>query len=130
MKNGILASSLLLFTVTGWAVDYKVFWRCSDNHLEAMDVYEKNDKKSHILLNYIKEENNKEVLSSPISVKSLVDLPSNFNHDNFLMLGNDSHVFMNCVGQVNINPHDIHGKVVFDVRKNAHGCPLIPKDCQ
>ncbi len=118
----------MLYATFGWSVDFKVFWRCSDTHLEAIDVYQSNDKQANLFLNYI-DQAKRALFSSPINVKSLAELPSNFDEQTFLMLGNEDHIFVNCVGQVNLNPHDLQGKVVFDVHRNAFNCPLIPKGC-
>lgn len=119
---------LMLITSMSWSMDYKAFWRCRDNHLEALDVYLSNDKKANLRLSYI-DQDKKEVLSSPINLKSLIDLPPSMGQKNFLILSDENHIFLNCVGQVDIDPHDLLGKIVFDVQRNAFKCPLIPKDC-
>ncbi|KTD23362.1 Uncharacterised protein [Legionella lansingensis] len=128
MNTWIAGLIMLFFSALSYGADYKVFWRCQDDHLEAFDVYEMNDKKIDLFLNYV-EDGKKEFISSPINLKSVVDLPTSFNQEDFLMLGDNKRVFMNCVGQVVLSPHYPQAKVIFDVRRNAHSCPFIPSDC-
>ncbi|KTD11271.1 hypothetical protein [Legionella jamestowniensis] len=128
MKTYIIVLILTCFTAVGWTAEYKVFWRCGDKHLEALDPHINNDQKVNLFLNYFNEGTNK-LLSSPINLKSLVQLPGEFNSSNFLALSKGQQIFMNCIGQVTLRPHDIQGKVVFDVLRNSYGCPFIPKRC-
>jgi hypothetical protein len=118
----------LLLSSIGYTMEYKVFWRCQEGRFEALDLHPYNDKKVDLFLTYI-EGKKKELTYSPISVKSLVELPAYFNSANFLMLSNGKRVFMNCVGQVILTAHHHEGRVIFDVRRHAYQCPLIPKGC-
>ncbi|ASQ45574.1 hypothetical protein [Legionella clemsonensis] len=128
MRIYIIALLLSCITAMGWSAEYKVFWRCGDNHLEALDPHTNNDRKVNLFLNYFNE-GTKELVSAPINLKSLTQLPADFNHQNFLALSEGNQVFMNCIGQVILRPHDMQGTVVFDVLRNAYSCPFIPKSC-
>ncbi|CEK11068.1 hypothetical protein [Legionella hackeliae] len=128
MRRNIVGLLLLCIATVGWTAEYKIFWRCSDKHLEALDFHSSNDKKVNLFLNYFNQ-NSQELHSSPISLKSFAELPPNLNQDSFLMLSDGNYIFMNCVGRVTLLPHDIQGKVVFDASKNAYSCPFVPKDC-
>lgn len=129
MRIHIAVVAIMLFTSIGYADNYKAYWRCKDEHIEAIEPHEILDDKKIDLYVYYTLSNEQTLHSSPLGLKSLVNLPSNFNHEKFLMLGSKEQWFMNCVGQVVLSPHYPQGKIVFNVHRNAYGCPLIPKDC-
>ncbi|MDI9819477.1 MULTISPECIES: hypothetical protein [unclassified Legionella] len=129
MRKSALVLVLLFLSIVSYADKYKVFWRCADGHLEAIEPHENNaDKEIQLVLNYMPK-SGKEFSFSPIDSKSLADLPAWLNHEDFLMLGSKNRLYMVCVGQVVLSPHYPQGKVVFDARRNAYGCPLIPEGC-
>lgn len=129
MKFSMIAILSLLSMTKVYADDYKAFWRCTDGHLEAIEKQAVlNDEKVDLFINYIQAVSTT-LRSAPISLKSVVDLPSHFNQDNFVSLGLKDQWFLNCVGQVVLNPNYPEGKLVFDVKRNSYSCPLIPESC-
>ncbi|WP_133140703.1 hypothetical protein [Legionella genomosp. 1] len=128
MKRILVLTFALLSGITH-AQEFKIFWRCADTHLEAIESQANlNGKLSDLYINYASPGNNS-FNFSPVSKKSLVELPKEVVHGNYLMLGIKGEWLMNCVGQVVVSPNYHYPKVVFDAGKNAYGCPLIPKNC-
>lgn len=129
MRSYIAALIIIFATPILYAEEYKVYWRCSDKHLEALEAQGVfNEKPIDLYVHYVSQGENL-FQASPVSVKSVVNLPLSFNHENFLILGDKTKLLLNCVGQIILSPHYPQGKLVFDVNRNAYGCPLIPKDC-
>nr|HAT8713473.1 hypothetical protein [Legionella jordanis] len=128
MKLWFAGLSLLMLSNLASAVEYKIFWNCQDHHDEALELTVKNDKKINLFINYLSE-GNKEIASTAIDVKSLVNLPDNFNQDKFVILGDDQKLYLNCIGQVVPDPKYPQGIIEFNVRTHAYQCPFIPKGC-
>lgn len=129
MRSYIAALIITFATSSLYAEEYKVYWRCSDKHLEALEargVF--NGSQIDLYVHYALQGENL-FQASPVNVKSMVNLPLSFNHENFLILGDKTKLLLNCVGQIVLSPHYPQGKLVFDVNRNAYSCPLIPKDC-
>lgn len=118
-----------LICLPGYATEYKAFWRCADNHLAALEAHGElagEDIRYYISYNLSDET---QWHSFPLTLKSTVDLPASFEQENFVMLGGKKGGLMNCVGRVVTSSPSPQGRLVFDVRRNAYSCPLIPKDC-
>jgi hypothetical protein len=129
MKNLFTALVLTIITSIAYADEYKSFWRCSDGHLEALEPTAGFDgQKIDVFISYILP-GDRLLQSVPVGLTSMVNLPATFKHGDYLMLGTSKQGLVNCAGEIIINPNYHQGKVVFDVRKNASGCPFAPKDC-
>lgn len=117
-----------LFSTQLMAQEFKVFWRCADNHLEAVEPQSNYKGRAiDLYINYAKK--NDALNYSAINKQSMVELPQDLQHGDYLMLGDKGEWLMNCVGQIVVSEHYPYPKVVFDVQKNAFSCPLIPADC-
>ncbi len=124
-----LALIMGLICSYSFAVEYKAFWRCADNHLEALEAHgELAGEEIHYYISYNFADES-QWHSFPLTLKSTVDFPASFEHEDFVMLGGKKGGLMNCIGQVVVPNHSPQGKLVFDVRRNAYSCPLIPKGC-
>ncbi|WP_019217241.1 hypothetical protein [Legionella tunisiensis] len=129
MRSYIAALIIIFATPSLYAEEYKVYWRCSDKHLEALEAQGVFHEKPIDLYVHYPLQSGSLFQASPINVRSIVNLPLSFNHENFLILGDKTTLLLNCVGQIILSPHYPQGKLVFDVNRNAYSCPLIPKDC-
>ncbi|QRN04178.1 hypothetical protein GH742_10000 [Legionella sp. MW5194] len=130
MKIALSAIVLTVFSSWAYADDYKVYWRCLDGHLEAMEAHAKlNGEETPLYIHY---QSTKQPAwqSTPISLRSLASLPVNTQNGDFVVLGNKKQWLLNCVGEVHHNPVYHHGNVIFSVTRNAYSCPLIPPECQ
>lgn len=123
----LLVAALLCASVNAQSV--KVFWKCADKHLIALEhLATLNGKKIDLFLNYATTQQ-KGMHYSAIDEKSMANLPDAIDVGSYIMLGIKGQWFMNCVGQIAHKPHYKQHKLIFDVSTNAFGCPLIPKNC-
>ncbi|MDP1603302.1 MAG: hypothetical protein Q8M03_08560 [Legionella sp.] len=129
MKILFAIIGLFFLAVTAYADEYKSFWRCGDGHLEALEPTAiLKGQKIDVFINYIIP-GERTLKTAPMGLKSMVTLPTALKQGNFLMLGSNKEALLNCVGEIVINPNYHEGKLVFDVKKQALSCPLIPEGC-
>jgi len=130
MKKLLAIVAMFMVTQVIQAQPVKVYWRCANKHLEVVEHQTTiKGQKIDLYVNY-QATNDKGLNDGPISKKGMVDLPNDVANDAYIMLGVKGQWFMNCVGQIIQSPHHPQPKLVFDVSKNAYGCPLIPQSCQ
>lgn len=125
----MLAITVMCIGTVATAQEVKVYWRCGDGHFHAVEQDAKlKGTAIKLYVNYsLTTENG--MRYSPISKQATAQLPESVEKGSYIMLGNKGQWLMNCVGQVIEREHFKRAKLIFDVSKNAYGCPLIPKGC-
>lgn len=114
---------LLIAVLSSQAYAKSVFWKCADGSLKPVANKATLDGQTYSLyLNFIRSSIEGQAFR-PIDDKHQVSLPSNIEQNSYVTLGGKGEWLMNCVGMINGD------KVIFNVKRNAFGCPLIPKSC-
>lgn len=127
MRLGILICCLPL---TIFAQSAKVYWRCADNHLLAMEPKVIANGKSHNLYVNFSSEEIDSINYAKIGPRAMVELPGDIMPGSYFMLGGKGQWAMNCVGKLHPHKGRYHqNQLIFDVKRNAYGCPFIPKTC-
>jgi len=128
MIKGVFFTILLLIVGDTFAKEYSTYWLCADHHLEPLKS--QGDFKGKPLNLFINFNNLQDGSLHYSRVNdSKVTIPLAMEQGNYLLLGGKGDWEMNCVGQI-VKEADNEPKVIFDVSRNAFGCPLVPQGCE
>lgn len=118
-----------MFAANLYAKEYPAYWLCADQKLQSIPSQASfKGKTVDLFVNY----NNLQDGSLHFSKVTLskVDIPQSLEQGNYIMLGGKGEWPMNCVGQVVKDNTNKSSQLLFDVRRNAFGCPLVPQGCE